>query len=147
MTIDLWMLVASALLCLLMPFVALAGLMQTPGGSAWGFGNRDVPHAVPAWVERARRAHTNMVENLAPFAVLVLVAHLTGKANGTTALGAELFFLGRVAHLLVYAAGIPVVRTLVFGVAVAGGVLILTQLFRWAGPPAARGLGGRGPGA
>ena len=129
MTIDLWMLVASALLCLLIPYIGLVGLARAPGGMAWGFGNRDVPIAVPAWVERTRRAHANMVENLAPFAVLVLVAHLTGKANGTTALGAELFFLGRVAHLLVYAAGIPVVRTLVFGVAVAGEILILTQLF------------------
>ena len=129
MTIDLWMLVASAVLCLLIPYVALVGLARAPGGMAWGFGNRDVPMAVPAWVERVRRAHANMVENLAPFAVLVLVAHVTGKANGTTALGAELFFVGRVAHLLVYAAGIPVVRTLVFGVALVGEILILTQLF------------------
>ena len=129
MTIDLWMLVASALLCLSIPYISLVGLARAPGGMAWGFGNRDVPIAVPAWVERTRRAHANMAENLAPFAVLVLVAHVTGKANGTTALGAELFFLGRVAHLLVYAAGIPVVRTLVFGVAVAGELLILSQLF------------------
>jgi len=128
MTIDLWMLVASALLCLAIPYLGLAGLARAPGGMAWGFGNRDVPLAVPAWVERVRRAHANMVENLAPFAVLVLVAHVTGRANGTTAFGAELFFAGRVAHLLVYAAGVPVVRTLVFGVAVAGEILILTQL-------------------
>jgi uncharacterized MAPEG superfamily protein len=129
MTIDLWMLVASAVLCLSIPYITLVGLTRTPGGMAWGFGNRDVPIAVPAWVERVRRAHANMVENLAPFAVLVLVAHVTGKANGATALGAELFLLGRVAHLLVFAAGIPVVRTLVFGVAVAGELLILSQLF------------------
>ncbi len=129
MTIDLWMLVASALLCLSIPYIGLVGLARTPGGMGWGLGNRDVVLAVPAWVERIRRAHANMAENLAPFAVLVLVAHVTGKANGTTALGAELFFLGRVAHLLVYAAGIPVVRTLVFGVALLGEILILTQLF------------------
>jgi uncharacterized MAPEG superfamily protein len=128
-TTDLWMLVASAVLCLLIPYVALVGLVRTPGGMAWGFGNRDAPLAVPAWVERVRRAHANMVENLAPFAVLVLVTHVTGKANGATALGAELFFAGRLAHLLVYAAGIPVVRTLAFGLALAGEILILTQLF------------------
>ena len=129
MTIDLWMLVASTLLCLSIPYIGLVGLARTPGGTAWAFGNRDVPLAVPAWVERTRRAHANMAENLAPFAVLVLVAHVTGKTNGTTALGTELFFIGRVAHLLVYAAGIPFVRTLVFGVALAGEILILTQLF------------------
>jgi len=130
MTIDLWMLVASALLCVLIPFVPIVGLMQTPGGAAWGFGNRDTTHPVPAWVQRGRRAHMNMVENLAPFAVLVLVAHVAGKANATTALGAEIFFIGRIAHLLVYVAGIPVVRTLIFALATGGEIMILSQLFR-----------------
>jgi uncharacterized MAPEG superfamily protein len=130
MTIDLWMLVASAVLCVSIPFVPLAGLMQLPGGSAWGFGNRDLPFDVPPWVGRARRAHHNMVGNLAPFACLVLIAHVAGKANGTTALGAEIFFAARIAHALVYIIGIPVVRTLVFSVGSFGEVLILLQLLR-----------------
>src|SRR5262245_51523358 len=114
MTVDLWMLVASALWCVLIPFAPLTGLMQQPGGAAWGFGNRDEPFPVPNWVGRARRAHANMVENLAPFACLVLVAHVAGKANSTTALGAEIFFAARIAHTVVYTIGIPVVRTLIF---------------------------------
>jgi len=130
MTTDLWMLVLSAVLCLSIPLVSVTGLLAQTGGSAWGFGNRDEPFAVPKWVSRTRRAHANMVENLAPFACLVLVAHLTGKANATTALGAELFFAGRLAHAAVYIAGIPVVRTLVFGVSVVGNVMILMQLLR-----------------
>ena len=130
MTTDLWMLIASSLLCVSIPFVTLAGLAQTAGGTAWGFGNRDTHLEVAPWIGRARRAHANMVENLAPFAALVLVAHVTGKANGTTALGAELFFLARVAHLIVYLAGIPVLRTLVFSVGALGEILILIQLFR-----------------
>jgi uncharacterized MAPEG superfamily protein len=130
MTIDLWMLVASALLCLSIPVISLVGLMQTPGGTAWGLGNRDTPHEVAAWVGRTRRAHANLVENLAPFAALVLVAHVAGKADATTALGAQLFLAGRIAHLIVYMLGIPVLRTLVFGVAVFGEILILLQLFR-----------------
>lgn len=130
MTIDLWMLVWSALLCLSIPVVTLAGLMQTPGGAAWGLGNRDTTLEVAPWVGRTRRAHANLVENLAPFAALVLVAHVAGKANATTALGAELFLVGRIAHLIVYMLGIPVLRTLVFGVGVFGEILILLQLFR-----------------
>jgi len=128
MTTDLWMLVASAMLCVLIPFIPIIGLMQTPGGATWGFGNRDTTHPVPKWVERGRRAHMNMVENLAPFAVLVLVAHVTGKANATTALGAEIFFVGRIAHLLVYVGGIPVVRTLMFTLASVGEFMIFLQL-------------------
>ena len=130
MTVDLWMLVAATMLCLLIPFVSLAGLMQTPGGTTWGFGNRDTPLEVASWVNRARRAHSNMVENLAPFAALVLVAHVAGKANATTAMGAELFVIARIAHLIVYVAGIPVLRTVVFSVGTLGEVMILLQLFR-----------------
>jgi uncharacterized MAPEG superfamily protein len=130
MTVDLWMLVAATVLCLLIPFVSLAGLMQTPGGTTWGFGNRDTPLEVALWVNRARRAHSNMVENLAPFAALVLVAHVAGKANATTAMGAELFVVARIAHLIVYVVGIPVLRTVVFSVGTLGEVMILLQLFR-----------------
>jgi uncharacterized MAPEG superfamily protein len=130
MTTDLWILVWSGLLCVSIPFITIAGLTTVPGGLAWGFGNRDTQLAVPPWVERCRRAHHNMVENLAPFAILVLVAHIAGKANATTALGSEIFFLGRLAHLAVYVAGIPYLRTLVFTIASIGELMILLQLFR-----------------
>jgi len=129
MTTDLWMLVSSALLCLAIPFVYVGGIAGIPGGLAWGLGNRDVPLALPVWVERAKRAHANLVENLAPFAVLVLTAHVAGVANATTALGATLFFWGRVGHFVVYVIGIPYLRTVVFAVAVLGEIMILTQLF------------------
>lgn len=128
MTTDLWMLVWSALLCVLMPFVYVGALGQIPGGFAWGFGNREKPLELPAWASRAKRAHANMVENLAPFVALVLVTHVAGKANATTALGATLFFWGRVAHFLVYTLGIPYLRTAVFGLASVGEILILLQL-------------------
>jgi uncharacterized MAPEG superfamily protein len=130
MTTDLWMLVWSSLFCVLMPFVYVGGLGQVPGGFAWGFGNRDNPLELPPWAARAKRGHANMVENLAPFAALVLVAHVAGKANETTALGSELFFWGRVAHFLVYTLGIPYLRTAVFAVASVGELMILLQLFK-----------------
>ena len=70
------------------------------------------------------------MENLAPFAILVLVAHVAGKANATTALGRDDLLLGPRAHAAVYIAGITYVRTLVFGVAFVGELMILLQLFR-----------------
>jgi uncharacterized MAPEG superfamily protein len=84
MTTDLWMLVWSAVLCLLIPNIAIAGLAQVPGGFAWGFGNRDTTIELPAWAGRTRRAHANLVENLAPFAILVLVAHVSGHRTVRT---------------------------------------------------------------
>ena len=124
------MLVWTGLLCLLLPTVYLVGRSSQPGGLAWGFGNRDVPLAVAPWVRRAERAHANLVENLAPFAILVLVAHVAGKANATTALGATLFFWGRVAHAAVYVAGIPYLRTAAFFVGTVGELMILAQIWR-----------------
>ena len=131
MTTDLWMLVYSGLLSAVIPLVYGAGRAQVPGGLPWAFGNRDKAlDGVAPWVNRAVRAHDNLTENLAAFAILVLVAHVAGKANGTTALGAEMFFFGRVAHLITYTAGWIYVRTAVFFVAVAGEILILLQLFK-----------------
>lgn len=129
MTTDLWMLALSAALCLLIPFVHLTASAMAEGGMAWGFGNRDTPFPLPAWAERAKRAHANTIENLAPFAVFVLVAHASGKANETTALGAQLFLYARVAYVAVYTAGIPYLRTAVFAVATGGSLLVFSQLF------------------
>jgi uncharacterized MAPEG superfamily protein len=130
MTTDLWMLVATALMSLLLPGVYLVGRARAPGGTQWAFGNRETSLKAPAWVDRAIRAHANLTENLAPFAILVLVAYVTGKANATTALGATIFFLGRLAHFAVYTAGIVGLRTAVFFVATVGEVMILIQLLR-----------------
>jgi uncharacterized MAPEG superfamily protein len=130
MTTDLAMLVATAVLCLLMPLTYLVGRMQTAGGLEWGVGNRDQPLEVTPWAARAQRAHNNLIENLAPFAILVLVAQVSGAANALTAIGATIFFCARVAHAAVYIAGIVYVRTAVFFVGMAGELLILLQLFR-----------------
>ena len=131
MTTDLTMLVWTALLCLSIPMIYGVGRAQVAGGMEWGLGNREVPLAgVPEWAARAHRAHLNLVENLVPFAILVLVAQASGKANAMTALGAEIFFWARVAHVAVYTAGITRLRTAVFLLGTIGEILILIQLFR-----------------
>ena len=129
MTTDLWLLVWSAVLCLAMPWVAVLGVLGASGGFTWGLGNRDASIELPAWTARARRAHANLVENLVPFAILVLTAHVAGKANATTALGASIFFWGRVAHFVVYSVGIPYLRTAVFVGTLVGQIVILSELF------------------
>lgn len=75
------------------------------------------PRPVPLWGHRANRAHLNAVESFAPFAALVLIIHATGQANGMTALWAALFFWARLAHAVIYIAGIAHVRTLAYLVA------------------------------
>lgn len=73
----------------------------------------------PAWAQRAQRAHANAIENLAVFAPLVLVAAAIGVSTAATVFAAKLYLLARIVHYCVYAAGIPVVRTLAFVTGVA----------------------------
>ncbi len=91
-------------------------------------GNRETPVEGKGWLGRAQRAHRNILESLVLFAILVLVAHVTGKANAMTALGSAMYFWSRVAYAAIYIAGITWVRSLVFGVGMAGLVIILFQL-------------------
>ena len=43
------------------------------------------PRPLPLWGRRADRAYINAVETFAPFAALVIVIHLAGKADAMTA--------------------------------------------------------------
>jgi uncharacterized MAPEG superfamily protein len=128
LTTDLRMLVYTGVLPFLILPVILAGRTVTPGGAKWGLGNRDQPMKFPGWAERAGRAHANLVENLAPFAILVLVAHLSGQANDVTAMAARAFFWLRAAHALVYIAGIAGLRTLIFIASIAAEIVIMVQI-------------------
>ena len=72
------------------------------------------PRPVPLWGKRADRAYLNAVEVFAPFAALVILAHITEKANAMTAFWAMSFFWLRVTHAVVYLLAVPYIRTLVF---------------------------------
>src|SRR5450631_393498 len=81
------------------------------------------PRSLPLWGKRADRTYINAVEVFAPFAALVIIAQIAGKADAMTAFWAVAFFWLRLAHAIVYLAAIPYVRTLIFTlgfVAVAG---------------------------
>ena len=69
---------------------------------------------LPPWGKRADRAYLNAVEGFAPFAALVIVAQIAGKANATTAFWAMSFFWLRLIHAVIYLFGVPYIRTLVF---------------------------------
>ena len=127
MTTDLTMLVYSALLTLVLAFPRVVALIMAKGLPI-AAGNRDVDYPLSDWAERAGRAHRNMVENLPVFAALVLVAHVAGASNESTALGATLFFWARVAHAVIYVAGIVYLRTAAFGVGLIGLLMIVSQI-------------------
>jgi uncharacterized MAPEG superfamily protein len=68
---------------------------------------------MPLWGHRAHRVYLNAVEVFAPFAVLVVIAHLIGKGDAVVFWVMSFFWL-RVIHAVVYWLGIPYIRTLAF---------------------------------
>ncbi|MEX0923245.1 MAG: MAPEG family protein [Rhodovibrionaceae bacterium] len=115
MTTDLSMLAWTALFTVLLwiPYI-LALIGKTGLKAVLTYRADGTP--LPGWAERARKAHYNAIENLAPFAAVVLVAHLAGAANEATAAAAVVYFAARIVHYAVYVAGRPYVRTLSFAV-------------------------------
>ena len=72
--------------------------------------------ASPLWVERAKRAHLNMVETMPAFIAVVVAAGLLGDASIASTVGAwaQVFFFARIAHAVVYILAIPGLRTPVY---------------------------------
>jgi len=121
MTPDLmWLAYTAALTAILwVPYVL--GMVISNGMITPSYYKDSTPTEFPAWVKRCNRAHINAVETLTPFAVVILIAHVAGAANETTA-----FFYARLAHAVVYWVGIPYLRTLIF---LAGLVATLAIFF------------------
>lgn len=140
MTADLYWLVLTALMTATLAFpyvverILRIGLLPALGyckesGTA-GFEQAVEKPAV--WAKRAHSAHRNAVEGFAVFAALILVAHIAGVGGANVVLAAKVYFFARLAHFIVYTAGIPVSRTLTFFVALSAlfaiGYLILAGL-------------------
>jgi uncharacterized MAPEG superfamily protein len=123
MSPDLYFLLMSTILCFVQMLIAATGANTQVGLPALA-GNREGLPDIVGWPGRARRAHLNMIENLVLFAALVLIAAVAGKANATTAMGAMIFFWGRLAYALIYMIGVPWLRTLAWLVSVIGMAMI-----------------------
>ncbi len=102
-------------------------------GAAWNTGARD---ATPTdrktpLVGRLERAQANFFETFPLFAAAVLAAAMAGRLDHATELGCWLYLVARIAYLPLYAAGVPYVRTLVWGLALIG---LLHPLWRILAP-------------
>ena len=114
MTPDLTYLAWTALLTAALWIPYISGQVMTNGILTPQNYRDPAPREVPLWGQRANRAHINAVEAFAPFAALVLVAHVGGVSNEATAMWAALFFWARLAHAVIYILGIPFLRTIIF---------------------------------
>jgi uncharacterized MAPEG superfamily protein len=128
MRLELTLLGATLVLALVQ--ILLAGNARTKQyGKTWNVGARDeeMPPLNPL-AGRLLRAQANLFETLPLFIGAVLGAAYANKLGLLTEIGASLYFGGRLLYVPLYAAGIPVVRTIVWTLASVGLVLILWAL-------------------
>ena len=83
------------------------------------------------WARRMMAAHENAVENLVVFAPLVLIAHALNVHSGATVFACALYFWSRLAHIAVYTAGVPVLRTLAFAGGWIGQLILVLAIAGW----------------
>jgi uncharacterized MAPEG superfamily protein len=113
MTAELFTLVALSLLALLLPVIYLFSYTRDVGVKAM-LGNRDGLPERTGIAARGTRAHANLIENLVPFAGVVLSAQALGISNAITQAAAMVFLIARLIHLASYLAGVAVVRTIAY---------------------------------
>lgn len=127
MTPEILYLVWSAALTLVLAVIAVSGATLEVGLPRLA-GNREKMPEMSSWAGRAARAHSNMLESLILFAILVFAARVANISNAMTLLGTQLFFWGRLAHAIIYIIGIPWLRTAAWLVSVIGLLVIFWQL-------------------
>src|SRR5215211_5986691 len=118
--------------------VILTGLMWVPyivnrcqvrgiGGALANPSRNDKPQS--EWANRMMFAHDNAVENLVIFAPLVLTLSAIDYSSRWTALACAVYFWARLAHVLVYTFGIPVLRTVTWTVGFLAQAVLALAIF------------------
>ncbi|MEJ7840335.1 MAG: MAPEG family protein [Rubrobacter sp.] len=114
----------------LVQIVAASHAASLQRGYRWSSSPRD--ESVPPLrgvAGRLDRALRNFLETFPLFAAAVLAAHAAGMHNELTEWGARLYLWARVVYVPLYAAGVPLVRSLVWNVATVGIMLLVVALF------------------
>ncbi len=81
------------------------------------------------WAQRLYFAHTNAVDNLVVFAPLVLILDSIGHSTQSTIIACAVYFWARLAHAVIYALGIPVLRTVAFTVGFLAQAALVLAVF------------------
>ena len=131
MTVELEMLTLSIVLGIVQ-IVAASHAASLQRGYRWTASSRDEEEKVPPLrgvAGRLDRALRNFVETFPLFAAVVLVAHVSDTHNALTSLGAQMYIWARLAYVVLYAAGVPLIRSLIWNVATVGILLLVAALF------------------
>ena len=132
MSVEMTMLMLSVVLGLLQLLIASRSA-NSQRGIRWNVSARDEPPPpVRPMAGRLERAYRNFMETFPFFAAVVLAAALLGRHNWATVWGAQAYLAARILYVPLYAAGVPIVRTLVWIAATLSIILILVAIL-WPG--------------
>jgi len=122
----------------LLAVAVVIGLVQLLWGAAaarrqqglkWAAGPRDEARPLTGVAARLDRALRNFLETFPLFAAAVIVAYLGGKLGDLTLWGSVLYVAGRALYVPLYAAGVPLVRSLAWFAAMIGLILVVAAIF------------------
>ena len=97
-------------------------------GIGWALGPQDETREQSVTAARIQRALRNYLETFPAFIALALVLAVTETGNGTSALGAAVYFWARIAYIPAYASGVPLVRSVAWFASLAGLAMMLLPL-------------------
>ncbi len=134
MTTELYYLLFAALLTGVLWIPVVIGYVSSRGSLQPADYKVAPTSPLPEWVNRAIRAHLNAVENLAPFAAVVLIAHSAGVSTSVTEVSAAVYFYARLAHAFVHISGFSLfmARTVIFTVGWVAFMTFAVELLRHA---------------
>jgi uncharacterized MAPEG superfamily protein len=128
MTPELTILTLTLVLALIQ--IIAAGAARTrETGAAYNAGPRDAEGPPVGIVTgRLQRAQRNLFETLPVFIAAILILHVANIHSSLTVWGALLYLTGRIVYVPLYAFGVRYIRSLAFGVATGGLVLLLLEI-------------------
>jgi uncharacterized MAPEG superfamily protein len=129
MTVDLGCLLALALWSFVLNHAPAVGKIKAMGGE-WAMSNRDEAPTtnIAPWIGRADRAQRNHLDNLPMLAIVILIAHITGRHDSITAIASAVILVSRVGHSLSYIAGITQLRPLCYLLSIIAMFTIVKQI-------------------
>ncbi len=130
MTRELFWLTLTVILTgiLWVPYILNRVQVRGVGGAMANPSRNDRPQA--EWATRMMFAHDNAVENLIIFAPLVLILAEIDYSSKWTVYACAVYFWSRLAHVIVYAMGVPVFRTLAFTVGFLAQAVLALAIFK-----------------
>jgi uncharacterized MAPEG superfamily protein len=128
--VELKLLMAAVIIGLIQIVWAAAAGSGGQRDMKWLIGPRDEAKPVGVVAARLNRALANFLETFPLFVAALLACDFAGKFGTLTLYGAALYVIGRALYVPIYAAGLAVVRTLVWTLSIVGVVMVIGAFFQ-----------------